>query len=781
MPFIDLKDAIASIRQIIDLRKDEKENSSPPFFFIVGAGISHPEIPLAAEIEEHCRKAAEKYGKTASPTSITPIDTYSHWISMAYPSAERRQAYLRRLMQDQPISKANLRLAHLLLNRTVARTVFTPNFDDMLSKALQLFGERPLVCDHPLTVNRMRIQSNDIQVIHVHGSYWHYDCCNLKDDVEGRAENAPMTLTIYEQMRDLSPIVVGYSGWEGDIIMSAIWRRFEAGRLPNPIFWFCFRRDSIDTLPKWLTNHPDVLFVLPEEAVQQAKLIPETESSLPSSLSIVNPGGAEKSGNTFDQAKENTLPAVRVFDALVSGFNLPTPRLTQNPLSFYAEQLRSQLVTKSQEEAALDTFYSFHTVISRVEHAAEAEQTKAPDKLQALRDAMGKADYRGAINAAGQIQLNSLPANALRELTFVLMDACEGLYDNSVDEITGYDLIVRAGTILAKQGPADPIVQEKIATALFNKGVTLGDLDRSEEAIAVYDDAVSRFADARELAFRERVAMALFNKGFRLGTLGRKEEAIAVYDDVVNRFADAREPALQKQVAMTLVNKGIVLGTLNRSEEAIAVYDDVVSRFAVFKDPALQKQVARALVGKGFRLGTLNRSEEAIAVYDDVVSRFADAKEPTRQEQVAVALVNKGVRLGTLNRSEEEIAVYDDVVSRFADAKESALQERVAMALVNKGIALGTLKKSEEEIAVYDDVVSRFADAKEPALREQVAKAIFYRGMTYESSGNKEIAFTNYEEILARFGGDKGSEIEELVNKARKKLEGLRGNDVSSE
>jgi hypothetical protein len=54
-------------------------------------------------------------------------------------------------------------------------------------------------------------------------------------------------------------------------------------------------------------------------------------------------------------------------------------------------------------------------------------------------------------------------------------------------------------------------------------------------------DVVARFGDAAEAPLREVVAGALVNKGVALGALGRSEEAIAVHDDVVARFGDAAE------------------------------------------------------------------------------------------------------------------------------------------------------------------------------------------------------------------------------------------------
>jgi hypothetical protein len=47
-----------------------------------------------------------------------------------------------------------------------------------------------------------------------------------------------------------------------------------------------------------------------------------------------------------------------------------------------------------------------------------------------------------------------------------------------------------------------------LAGALLYKGHTLQDLDRSEEAIEVYDTLIQRFADAQEPRIAEYVAMA---------------------------------------------------------------------------------------------------------------------------------------------------------------------------------------------------------------------------------------------------------------------------------
>ena len=728
MPIIDLKTAVAKIYQIVDQRRKRKLLS--PFFFIAGAGVSNPPIPLAREIEERCRQEAQSYDDTNPPELKTTMDSYSHWLGRAYPSSEELQMYLRGLMENKPISKANLRLAHLLLDGRLARTVFTPNFDDMMSKALELFGQRPLVCDHPLTVGRIRIESDDIQIVHVHGSYWFYDCCNLRHDIADRSGYGPMSVLLDQSLRDHSPLVVGYSGWDGDILMSALHRRLSAGKLGTPVFWFCYKRESVDTLPPWLVQSNDLYFVLPDAPAPGAAGSSPAEPSEPKSQASPRLSSKAEIGDSSFEERTSTLPANGILEALMRKFQPPTPPLTQNPLAFYADHLKGLLGT-SDPEGELDTYYGFHNVVARVERARDSEAAEEQDLLQGFRDAMSKANYRAAIQSAKEVELEKLSPKERTELVFALMDASLGLIDDPVDEIAGYDLLIRTADLIAATGPAD-------------------------------------------LRLREHVAMALCYKGITLGTLDRNEEAIAVYDDVVRRFADAREPAIREQVASALCNKGVRLGILKRNEEEIATYDNLVGRFAEEKEPAIRELVARALYNKGIALGEIGRIEEEIAVYEDLMRRFADGKEPAMREHIANALFNKGIALGSLGRNEEEIAVFDNVVSRFASAKEPAVRDAVASALFNKGFTLGSLGRSEEAIPVYDDVVSRFVGAKEPTVRGQVAQAILYRGMTYESSGEREIALANYEEILARFGGSEGSEIEALVSRARDKRDKLR-------
>jgi protein O-GlcNAc transferase len=124
---------------------------------------------------------------------------------------------------------------------------------------------------------------------------------------------------------------------------------------------------------------------------------------------------------------------------------------------------------------------------------------------------------------------------------------------------------------------------------LCNRGVTLKELKRFEEALASYD---------RALTLRPDYAEALSNRGVTLHELRRFEEALASYD---------RALTLQPDLAEALSNRGNTLKELKRFEEALASYDRALK---------VRPDYAAALFNRGNTLKELKRLEEALASYD---------------------------------------------------------------------------------------------------------------------------------------------------------------------
>jgi tetratricopeptide (TPR) repeat protein len=225
-------------------------------------------------------------------------------------------------------------------------------------------------------------------------------------------------------------------------------------------------------------------------------------------------------------------------------------------------------------------------------------------------------------------------------------------------------------------------------------------------------DDIPSEGEARDQAalfdVRKRVVKAFVNKGVALGQLGKSEEEIALYDEIDRRYAQDALPGVREQVVWALVNKGVTLGELGKSEAEIAVYDEIDRRYGQDDLPSVREQVAKALVNKGVTLAQQDKNEAAIAVFDDIDNRYGQDASPGVRKQVASALVNKGVILGQLNKYEAVMAVCDEIDRRYGQDASPGVCEQVAKALGAKGMILGQLGQHEAAVAALDELERRY-------------------------------------------------------------------------
>ena len=386
-----------------------------------------------------------------------------------------------------------------------------------------------------------------------------------------------------------------------------------------------------------------------------------------------------------------------------------------------------------------------------------ARSTALPDAAKMAPDGMRPA-HRREVQPDEELHEHAELVAAGARLNEAL-----GLEDQNRTEeaLAIYDEVVQ------RFGESDALIPlQLVASALLSKGVTLRTMNRPEEALAACDEVVQRLGASDALISLQLVASALLSKGVTLRTMNRPEEALATYNEVVQRLGASDALISLQLVAFALLSKGVTLGTMNRPEEALAIYDEVVRRFGDSENPALSEPVAKALFNKGIMLGTMNRPVETLAAYDEVVHQFGTSENPALLDSVAMALVNKGVTLGTMNRPEEELAAYDEVVRRFETSENPALLKPIAAALFFKGLTLDAMNRPEEALAIYDEVVRRFGDSENPALIEPVAKALFNKGITLGGLKRPEEALAAYDEVVRRFGESENPALLEQIAKA---------------
>lgn len=236
-------------------------------------------------------------------------------------------------------------------------------------------------------------------------------------------------------------------------------------------------------------------------------------------------------------------------------------------------------------------------------------------------------------------------------------------------------------SILQRAGSEAFPLSRVVASVLVVKAYALRRLNRQEEALQVYDDAISEL-DASEIpATSAAMANAMLNKGVVLNQLNRSDEALELHDDMIDRFDPAgSEIATVEDIETAWVNRGITLGLLERPEEAVDVFDSVVKRFAV------PQQVARALANKGVVLSKLGREQQALDTYNHLMELCGSSEDAEVVEQVAFGMLHKGVSLKELNRIQEAIEAYDEVVRRFDGSEARELKIAVGTAMVSRAM-----------------------------------------------------------------------------------------------
>ena len=385
---VGLKEATNMIWETITISREQDSNTYP-YFFIVGAGISTPEIPSATGIIDHCKnKLNQMYEGQAELDNIVDnakkLDEntakyYSYWFGTAYKNKIHRQQYLKEIISNSKISMSNLLLAQVINSKRIATTVITPNFDNHLLKSLNLMGNYEVFSTNNMMDN-MAISptSTNIQIMHIHGTYQFYDCKNLDNEIEEVAKEQGIkstARTIEEFLKNQVPIVIGYSGWEDDVLMTKLKERLRCTDLPYNLIWFCYSKKDYDILPAWLKESEDVIFV----------------------SAYVDKDGLDE---IKDEKEESQLflPAEDVFSALISKFSIDAPYIFSNPIKYYIEVVDSFLPEN------IDVF-PIEVWKRRLDYI-EGKFTELEKKMIALDDASARKDMQKVTDILSNINMS---------------------------------------------------------------------------------------------------------------------------------------------------------------------------------------------------------------------------------------------------------------------------------------------------------------------------------------------------------------------------------------
>lgn len=273
-------------------------------------------------------------------------------------------------------------------------------------------------------------------------------------------------------------------------------------------------------------------------------------------------------------------------------------------------------------------------------------------------------------------------------------------------------------TLLIKQKVeviALPQKEELEEWELFNKGLSLGNLDKYREEIDCYD---------RILSLNLTFSKAWWAKGFALVKLGEYQAAINCYDKAL---------IINPQDINTLFSKGFALGELGRHKDAIACYDKILE---------IDVNDTSAFNSKGHALEKLGKPHEALACYDKVLEI-----SPTDVS----AWCYKGLLLDNLNKYHEAIDCYDKAIE---------LNPMDTMAWLFKGLTLERRGYPFEAIDCYNQILK---------INSKDASTWYNKAVLEDNCGRKQDAALSYKRFIELAPADPSKQIE----KARKRLREL--------
>ena len=208
----------------------------------------------------------------------------------------------------------------------------------------------------------------------------------------------------------------------------------------------------------------------------------------------------------------------------------------------------------------------------------------------------------------------------------------------------------------------------------INKGVSLRNLGKYQEAIVCYD---------RAIAINPRQAEAWNNKGAVLGGyLGKHQEALICYNKALK---------INPKYVEAWAGMGGVLGCLGKPQEAIDCYDRAIK---------IDPMSIEAWSNKGVALLMLGKYKEVITCCDKAIEI---------DPRGATAWGIKGAALSKLDKHQEAMACYDRVLE---------INPKDERAWCDKGFALADLGKHKEAIEAFENFI-KFAP---PHYADKVAE-----------------------------------------------------------
>lgn len=241
--------------------------------------------------------------------------------------------------------------------------------------------------------------------------------------------------------------------------------------------------------------------------------------------------------------------------------------------------------------------------------------------------------------------------------------------------------LARAAELQAQiAGADDPYLVSCEMRALVFQGDALDELDRDDEALAMYDAALALGAGSDDEDIRWERLGALYDKANLLHRMGRPEACQEPLEALTtDYYAAPLESRRDTIISAEMLLAGIVADTRKVPGLAAEAYDWIIGQYGELPDDHARNAVMRARVSKAWVLcGGDNVAAEAI--YREVLAEIAAAPAGAFPVAHANALFGSGWVAEQDGRTEEAVSLYRTVVATFAPGEGSSIDSCITAA-----------------------------------------------------------------------------------------------------
>lgn len=750
-----------------------------PYFFIAGAGISAESVKTSIQITAECKRICREnqYGKRGKVE-----EQYSYWMEKAFPHKETRKRYIENLLKNKKIPESVIKLANILQSRKVSNLVVTPNFDTFIYDALKLFGENDiLLADSSNSAGKLNIESNSLNILHVYGTYEFYDCCSIKRSEErNTVEDGLFSVRSFLRtaLNGMSPIVIGYSGWENDVIMTELKERFKMP-LKYKMYWFCHTEEDYKNLPLWIKYYDeekkiardDVVFVLPEEEDIYGFDI----------------------DNNFKYTEFNeSLDASNVLGSFINEFNIKSPDIIQNPIKFLKKYFEENfchniysdflLLRFTNDENDEDINVIKEAIINK-DIKTILERTKGfVDKIDNKEEKEVRSLLKYLTMAVEQHTVAGMRKNDLKNL----ISLYEMLYksiENSAEDIDKINLIkIQLEEISTLNN--HNLIKNKINNIfytmntisenneeykkVYRKCINIKLSHTEEDNNELYSQIIDKIKKWDSVQDRKLLIRMYIENAELLEDEDDLQGSIEMLENAEKYFGYIKDDEWFENVfILCRLRKAQLFNDIEQYDKALLEIECVKNRYYNSDDLKLKQFLADALILKGSILKKNMRLEEAENSFDELYSRYSQDKDEYIRRKAVKALLNKAEVLEMNEDFYEAIEVYNDVINRYKDDKDIELKRNAAQARLNKLVILTKNEKDDTIVRKCDEILKIYENENDEKIKLVALQVTLCKAIGLHNSGRQKEAIDLYNSIIRARKEDADIKMKSLIMEAR--------------